>query len=202
MKKILILGATGLIGSNVVNAFAESAEVIQASYSGSPYIVNITDIASLEALFKSVGMVDAIICTAGMVRFVPWAEATEGDWQHGLDNKLLGQVNVVRLGVSYVRPGGSITLTSGVLAQYPMPGSTIVTTVNAAIEAFVRAAAVELGDAVRINAVSPGWVSETMVAMGIDPSPGMPAAEVALHYVQQAIRGETGTINIAAKSAS
>ena len=49
----------------------------------------------------------------------------------------------------------------------------MVTTVNAAVEAFVRATAVEPLN-VRVNAVSPGWVAETLQAMGRDPAPGIP----------------------------
>ena len=67
------------------------------------------------------------------------------------------------------------------------------------LAALMRAAAVELPPTVRVNAVSPGWVAETMVAMGMDPAPSMPAAEVALHFVRQANFGETGTVLVAAR---
>lgn len=199
MKKVLVIGASGLLGSHVVRAFNGTAEVVEASFGSDTLPVDITDRESLATLLRAVGMVDAIICTAGVVRFAPWSSANDADWTHGLANKLMGQVNVVRLGSAFIRPGGSITLTTGVLAQYPMPGSSIVTTVNAAIEAFVRAAAVELPATIRVNAVSPGWVAETMVAMGMDPAPGMPAAEVAQHFVRQTHLGDTGTVSIAAK---
>jgi NAD(P)-dependent dehydrogenase (short-subunit alcohol dehydrogenase family) len=150
-------------------------------------------------LFERVGPVDGIACVAGMVRFVPLVQASDEDWAHGLANKLMGQVNIARFGASFVRDGGAITLTTGVLAQYPMPGGTIVTTVNAAVEGFVRAAAVELGPRVRINAVSPGWVTETLQAMGMDQSPGLPAAAVAEQYVRQLENGQSGSVLVAAK---
>lgn len=199
MKKVLVIGASGLIGSHVVQAFKGTAEVIEASFGSDTMPVDITDRESLVTLLRAVGLVDAIICTAGVVRFAPWASDEDASWTHGLANKLMGQINVVRLGSDFIRPGGSITLTTGVLAQYPMPGSSIVTTVNAALEAFVRAAAVELPATIRVNAVSPGWVTETMVAMGMDPAPGLPAAEVAQHFVVQANSGKTGTVAVAAK---
>jgi NAD(P)-dependent dehydrogenase (short-subunit alcohol dehydrogenase family) len=138
--------------------------------------------------------VDAIACTAGMVRFVPWTQASDEDWVHGVANKLLGQVNVVRLGAASVRDGGAITLTTGVLAQQPMPGGAIATTANAAVEGFVRAAALELGARIRVNAVSPGWISETLVALGMDPAPGVPAAEAALSYLQAIDGGASGSV--------
>jgi NAD(P)-dependent dehydrogenase (short-subunit alcohol dehydrogenase family) len=103
-------------------------------------------------------------------------------------------VNVVRLGAPSVRDGGAITLTTGVLAQHPMPGGAIATTANAAVEGFVRAAALELGTRIRVNVVSPGWVTETLTALGMDPAPGVPAAEVALAYIRAMESGASGSV--------
>ncbi|MFY9968724.1 MAG: SDR family oxidoreductase, partial [Roseiarcus sp.] len=91
------------------------------------------------------------MCTGGAARFKPWEQMTDEDWAFSLANKLLGQVNVVRYGAKSVRPGGAITLTTGLAAQYPSPGSAIITTVNAAVEAFVRAVAAEPSITVRVN---------------------------------------------------
>ena len=106
----------------------------------------------------------------------------------------MGQVNVVRLGAPSVRDGGAITLTTGVLAQHPMPGGAIATTANAAVEGFVRAAALELGTRIRVNVVSPGWITETLQAMGLDPTPGVPAAEAALSYIKAIESGASGSV--------
>jgi NAD(P)-dependent dehydrogenase (short-subunit alcohol dehydrogenase family) len=92
-----------------------------------------------------------------------------------------------------------ITLTTGLAAQHPAPGSAIVTTVNDAVEAFVRAAAAEPSISVRVNAVSPGWVAETLQATGRNPSGGIPAAEVAKITVRQFREGATGSVAPAAK---
>jgi NAD(P)-dependent dehydrogenase (short-subunit alcohol dehydrogenase family) len=94
----------------------------------------------------------------------------------------LGQVNLVRYGLQHVSDGGSFTLTSGVLAQQPMPGSAAVSLVNAALEAFARAAALELPRGIRINVVSPGWLTETLRMLGMDASMGQSAASVAKAY--------------------
>jgi NAD(P)-dependent dehydrogenase (short-subunit alcohol dehydrogenase family) len=201
MKRVLVIGSSGLLGSHLVKALQGKAEVVEASFSRGPLKVDIADPASLRRLFEDVGTVDAVVCTAGMARFVPWASATDDDWAHGLANKLMGQVNVARLGAPYVRDGGAITLTTGVLAQYPMPGSAIFTTANAAVEGFARAAAVEIGSRVRVNVVSPGWITETLVAMGSDPEPGLPAAEAAQYYIQQIETGAAGSVLAAAKRA-
>jgi NAD(P)-dependent dehydrogenase (short-subunit alcohol dehydrogenase family) len=64
-----------------------------------------------------------------------------------------------------------------------MLGSTAISLVNAGVEAFVRAAALEMPRGIRLNAVSPPWVRETLVAMGREGANGMPAAQVATAYV-------------------
>jgi NAD(P)-dependent dehydrogenase (short-subunit alcohol dehydrogenase family) len=153
----------------------------------------------VAALFERVGELDGIVCTGGAARYKPWDQLTDDDWTFSVANKLMGQVNVVRLGAKNVRPGGAITLTSGLAAQYPSPGAAIITTVNSAVEAFVRAAAVE-PIPVRVNAVSPGWVAETLQAMGRDPAGGIPAADVARVFLRQLRDGASGSVAPAARA--
>jgi NAD(P)-dependent dehydrogenase (short-subunit alcohol dehydrogenase family) len=198
LGKILVIGAAGLIGVEIVKMLGES-ECIRASRS-SDERVDISDPKSLAALFARIGTVDGIVCTGGAARYKPWDQLTDEDWTFSLANKLLGQVNVVRYGVKSVRPGGAITLTTGLAAQYPAPGSAIITTVNDAVEAFVRAVAAEPSISARVNAVSPGWVAETLQAMGRHPSGGIPAAEVAKITVRQFREGATGSVVPAAKA--
>jgi NAD(P)-dependent dehydrogenase (short-subunit alcohol dehydrogenase family) len=146
--------------------------------------VDLADPDSIKKLFRAVAPFDAVICAAGLAKFGPLKELTDEDFELGFSNKLMGQINVVRLGLSQMADYGSFTLTSGVLSLEPMPGSAAISPVNAGIEGFVRAAALELPRGVRINAVSPPWVKETLVALGMDPSPGMPAASVAKAYAE------------------
>lgn len=200
MKKILVIGSTGLLGRSVVKAMQSLGEVIEASKSSESIPVDISKADSLKTLFSRVGKVDAIICTAGVVDFRDFDKASDQDWSFGVSNKLMGQINIVRFGAPYVNQGGSVILTTGVLSTYPMPGSSIVTTVNAAVDGFVKSAAIELQGKVRVNAISPGWVAETLVAMNMDPYPGLPASEIALAYVNLVDSNVTGVIQIAAKS--
>ena len=95
----------------------------------------------------------------------------------------MGQVSLARIAKDHLRERGSITLTTGVLAMHPMPGSASISMVNAGLEGFVRAAALEMPRGLRINAVSPPWVKETMIKFGMDPTPGQAAADVAKAYV-------------------
>ena len=193
--KIVIIGATGTIGKAVAAALRGKHEVIAVSRSAADYRADITDKSSLEKAFAAIGKVDAIVSAAGGAVFKPLAALTDADFEKCLHDKLMGQVNVVRVGSRYIRSGGSITITSGLLAGEPMPAAAAISMVNAGLEGFGRAAALELGnEKIRVNVVSPPWVTETLIAYKMDPANGLPAAEVAKAYVKS-IEGEaTGLI--------
>jgi NAD(P)-dependent dehydrogenase (short-subunit alcohol dehydrogenase family) len=144
---------------------------------------NLEDSASIRALFDKIPGVDAVISCTGNAAFRPFADLTDADYELGLRSKLMGQISLARIAKDHLREGGSITLTTGVLAMHPMVGSASVSMVNAGLEGFVRAAALELPRKLRINAVSPPWVKETMVKLGMDPTPGLASADVAKAYV-------------------
>lgn len=179
--KIIVIGATGTIGGAVAEALAADHEVVRASRRG-PVRVDLDDPASIGALFPAVGPVDAVVCCAVSGGLAPLDTPSDAHFWRGLDGKLIGQVNLVRRALPHVRDGGSITITSGRFAE-PVPGSSLGHLVNAGLEAFVHAAATEMPRGVRLNAVSPGWVRETLLALGMDPATGTPAAHVARTYV-------------------
>lgn len=180
--KVIVIGATGTIGRAVADALATEHEVVRASRQGD-VTVDIEDPRSIEALFRRVEDVDAVVSCAGNARFVPLLQLSDDDIAYSLKSKLLGQVELIRQALQHVREGGSVTVTSGVLAQRPMPGGAAISMVNAGLEGFVRGAAAEAPRGVRVNVVSPPWVSETLVALKMDPANGLPAATVARAYV-------------------
>ena len=185
--KILVIGAGGTIGSEVVKNLAERHEVVGASRQGDVR-VDLADVASIEAMFAEVGAVDAVISVAASGGLAPLATATDDEFWRGLDGKLVGQVNLLRRALPHVRDGGSVTLTSGRLSE-PIVGGSLTYLVNSGLEAFVQAAAIEMPRGIRLNVVSPGWVRETLVTLGMDPADGTPAAEVASGYIQ-AVEGD------------
>lgn len=190
--KIIVIGGTGTIGQAVADALAARHEVVRAGRSHGDQRVDIESEESIAALYAAVGRFDAVVCAAGAAKFAPLAELSAADFHFGLGSKLMGQVNLVRLGLPHVADGGSFTLTSGVLSQEPMPGSASISLINAGVEAFARAAALEMSRGVRINVVSPPWVSETLQAMGRDPSGGLPAEAVARAYVESVEGSRSG----------
>ena len=122
------------------------------------------------------------------------ARIDDDDFAFSLQNKLMGQVNVVREGLQRLRDGGVIVVTSGILSRLPTPGSGAISLVNAGLEGFVRAAAIEAPRGIRVNVVSPPWVSETLTQLGRDPKGGLPASVVAQAYAR-AVEGQmTGQV--------
>jgi NAD(P)-dependent dehydrogenase (short-subunit alcohol dehydrogenase family) len=186
--RILVIGGTGTIGSAVVRLLSTEHEVVPVGGSSGALRVDIASAGSIRRLFGEAGRVDAVVSAAGQAAFRPLDQLTDDDFRFSLGHKLMGQVNLVRLGMEYVSDGGSFTLTSGVLAVEPMPGSAAISLVNAGLEGFARAAALEAPRGIRVNVVSPPWVSETLRAMGRDPSGGLPADTVALAY-REAVTG-------------
>lgn len=193
--KILLVGATGFLGSAIARELESDHEVVQASRSDNAHPVDIQDDASVRTLFEKVGQVDAIVSATGHVHFGPLSRMTPEQFDIGLQGKLLGQVRLVLIGQHYLRPGGSITLTTGILTDTVIRDGANATAVNAGIEGFVHAAAFELRDA-RINAVSPTLLTESRDAYGAS-FPGfesVPASRVALAF-RRCIEGvETGQV--------
>ncbi|HEX6913104.1 MAG TPA: short chain dehydrogenase [Longimicrobium sp.] len=193
--KVLVVGGTGTIGAAVVDALrAEGHEVRTAERSGGDLQVDMRSPESVRALLAQAGRVDAIVSCAGSGAWKPLAELTDDDFELTLHYKLMGQVNLARYGADVLADGGSVTLTSGVLSQEPVPGGAAISLVNAGLEGFARAAALEMPRGVRVNVVSPPWVSETLQAMGQDPSGGTPAADVARAYVDAVAGTYTGQV--------
>jgi NAD(P)-dependent dehydrogenase (short-subunit alcohol dehydrogenase family) len=182
--KVIVIGATGTIGRAVVQAIGNRHEVIPVSFIKCEIKVDIADKTSITQMFGTTGRVDAIISAVGLAKFAPLISLTDADFALGLDNKLMGQVNLLRLGIDHVNDNGSITLTSGILSRRPMKGSTAISLVNSALEGFGRAAALEMPRGIRINIVSPNWVIDTLRAFKMDPAIGTPVETVARAYVQ------------------
>lgn len=189
--KVVVIGATGTIGKAVASALAGKHEVIGVHRKSDP-AVDVEKPETIAALFDKVRDIDAVVCCAGNAVFKPLTELADQDFQYCVGSKLLGQVEVIRQALKHVRDGGSVTVTSGTLAQNPMQGAAAISMVNAGLEGFTRGAALEAPRGIRVNVVSPGWVTETLIAFKMDPAHGMPAADVAKAYVGSVEGKQTG----------
>ena len=179
--KVIILGASGKIGREIVRALEHEHEVISASRRGGAVQVDYTQKASVRQMFEQVGKVDALVAVVGGDSvFKSYEELTPEDFEHGYRRKLMGQIGLVRSGTDFINDGGSFTLSSGFLSHYPNPYSVATGPFNAAVDSFVHSAAPLLPRAIRLNVVSPAPV--------VDPAQEgrsvVTAEQVAVAYVQ------------------
>lgn len=160
--KILIVGGKGTIGNKVSSHLEKKHEVIIAGRNSGDVTVDIADSKSIESMYESVGKVDAVVCIAGEAKWAAFDTMTEEDFYIGLKSKLMGQVNLVRIGQKFVNAGGSFTLSTGILADDPVDMTSSPAMVNGAIHSFAKAVSLELKDGKRINVVSSGLVEDAI----------------------------------------
>ena len=194
--KIIVIGGTGTIGKAVVKDLAKRHTVIIAGHNHGDMRVDITDVSSLEYLYRAVGNFDAVVTTVGKVHFDNLTAMTPDNYFLGLENKLMGQVNVVLVGLRYINPHGSFTLTSGILSHDPIIAGSSASMVNGAIDSFVKAAAIEMPNNTRINAVSPTVLADSIETYGEYFAGFEPVSSyrVALAYVKSIEGAQTGQV--------
>lgn len=194
--KIIVIGAGGTIGAAVVTELSARHEVVRVGRSSGDVRADIADAASITRLYEEVGAFDAVVCTAGKVHFGAFDSFTPEQFDVGLRDKLMGQVNLVMLGQKYIRDGGSFTLTSGLLNDDPIREGVSAAMVNGGLEGFVHGAAIVLPRGLRINVVSPTVIEESLPSYapyfrGIK---AVPASEAALGYAKSVEGAQTGRV--------
>ncbi len=194
--KILIVGGNGTIGKKISTHFSKKHEVIIGGRQSGDTTVDIADSKSIKSMFETIGKVDAVVCAAGEAKWAEFDSMTEEDFYIGLKSKLMGQVNLVRIGKDYMNEGGSFTLSTGILADHPVRLTTSAAMVNGGIHSFVKAVSLELENKIRINVVSSGLV-EDAVDIYEDYFPGhnpIPMKKVVNGFVKSVSGHETGQI--------
>lgn len=193
--KIVIVGATGTIGKHVVKALEKDHEIVKVGSKSGDLQLNMNDLSSIKSFFEQLGSFDALVCASGDGHFGPLSKMTDADFRVSVNSKLMGQVNLVLIGQHYINPKGSFTLTSGSLAEDPIVLGASLSAVNAAVNGFVKGAAIELENGVRINAVAPDVVEESPQYFpffhGHEP---VSMQKVALAYVKAVLGNQTGQV--------
>jgi NAD(P)-dependent dehydrogenase (short-subunit alcohol dehydrogenase family) len=199
--RILLVGASGVIGRAVAAELGQRHDIVTAGRNAGDVRMDLADVASVVSAVNQAGPVDAVACAAGSVNFRPLeaiapAGIADSVYALGLANKLLGQVNLALAARETLRDGGSITLISGILSDTPIVAGSSASMVNGALEAFARAAAIELPRGLRINVVSPTVLTESMPSYGpffrgFEP---VTAARAALAYSRSVEGKQTGQV--------
>ena len=191
--RILVVGATGTIGSEIVSALSSDHEVVGVTRH-TPVPVDISNVASIRAMYEAVGKVDAVVSAAGGTRRKPFLDLTDDDYAYSVANKLMGQVNLVRYGIDSVRDGGSFTLTTGILGRAPIPGSEAISLANLGLEGFMLAASRDMPRGIRVNVVSPPWAEETIREYNLVGFTGLPSSLIARAYVASVTGSQSGQV--------
>ena len=199
--RILVIGASGALGRAVTAELGARHDIVSAGSKSGDIRIDMTDPESIVAGLKAAGPLDAVACAAGKVKFGPLASfapalAAESAFGVGIADKLMGQINLTLAARDILRDGGSITLVSGILADSPIATGAAGSMVNGALEAFARAAAIEMPRGLRINVVSPSVFEESMSTYGayfrgIEP---VPVARAALAFSRSIEGLQTGQV--------
>jgi NAD(P)-dependent dehydrogenase (short-subunit alcohol dehydrogenase family) len=194
--RILLAGATGAVGQAAYNALKGRHDIVTAGRKSGDHQVDVTDAAAVAALYKKLGRLDAVIACLGHTHFGPLDKMTPADFMKGVNDKLMGQMNLVLLGLAHLNDGGSFTLVSGILSHDPIRQGANAGAVDGAIDAFVKCAAIEMPRGIRINAVSPGLLEESAARYdgffpGHEP---VSSARVGLAFVKSVEGAITGQV--------
>lgn len=197
--KILMVGASGTLGTAVRKELGQDHEIITAGRSGADITMDMSVPESIASMYKAVGSVDAVVCTAGQAYFGPLHELTPELNEIAIMGKLKGQINLVLLGMDHVRDRGSFTLTTGIIMDSPIIGGISSAMAGGAIKSFVQAAAIEMPRGIRINNVSPNVLKESMDTYGpyfpgFEPVSARRAALAYRKSVEGAQTGQTYTV--------
>lgn len=194
--RILIVGGSGTVGKAAATELGRRHEIVRAGRTSGDLTVDVMDEASVKAMYAKLGKVDAVVTCVGHVHFGPVATMTPEQFRKGLNDKLMGQVNLVLLGMDNVNDNGSFTLTSGILDRDPVRQGANAAAVNGAIGAFVKGVAIEMPRGIRINAVSPGLLEDSAVKYdGFFPGhETVSAARVGLAYAKSVDGALTGQV--------
>jgi NAD(P)-dependent dehydrogenase (short-subunit alcohol dehydrogenase family) len=171
-KKAVVVGGSSGIGLAVAKVLVNSgAHVVIASRSSNKlteaqrtigantlvYQLDVTQEERVQQFFEDIGSFDHLVCTAVSGINAPFLEMDTDDAKAVFKTKFWGQYYAAKHGAPKIRPGGSITLFSGIASQKPVEGLTAIAAANGAIEALCRSLAVELGP-IRVNAVLPAVI--------------------------------------------
>jgi len=195
MKTVILIGALGKMGQAALTGLGNH-KVITAGRSGNvDHIVDITNEQSIRALYETVGHFDAVVNTVGFCEYATFTEMTEAQWMNTVMSKMMGQINLVRIGQEYIADAGSFTLVSGILNTKPIPFAIADATTSGAIDTFVKIVSLEMPRNTRINVVNPTVLAEAwdvygeMIA-GFQPVPGVLVGKAFERSVDGFINGE------------
>jgi NAD(P)-dependent dehydrogenase (short-subunit alcohol dehydrogenase family) len=177
MKTVILIGSKGKMGQAALTGLKHHKVITASRSAGCDHRVDITNEASIRSLYRAVGKFDAVVNTVGLCEYATFAEMTEQQWMTTVLSKMMGQINLVRIGLEYIADGGSFTLITGILNVKPIPLGIADATTSGAIDTFVKCVAFELPRGIRVNSINPtvleeAWSVYGEMMPGFQPVPG------------------------------
>jgi NAD(P)-dependent dehydrogenase (short-subunit alcohol dehydrogenase family) len=170
-QRVVIVGGTSGVGLEVgavaardgalVTVASRSQKNVDAALDRLPesargYRLDATNEADVQDFFKQVGEFDHLIFAAGVpLRYRTLGETTMEEARESFALHYWGAYMAAKYGAPGLCVGGSIVLTSSILAVRPAPTVAAAAGAMAAVESLTRALAVELAP-IRVNAVRVG----------------------------------------------
>ena len=202
-QRIVVIGGSSGMGLATAHAAAGAGAIVTIASSSKERIdaalaelpdscdgaaLDVRDEAAVAGLFARVGELDHVVFTAGdqadrrALKELPLDEA-----RRTFEVRFWGAVAVAKQAAPRIRPGGSITLTSGTVGVRPVPGAALASAGSAATEGLARGLAVDLAP-VRVNAVRSGAVRTPLW----DAVPEPQRAAVFDNFARRALTGAIG----------
>ncbi|EJR3606980.1 SDR family oxidoreductase [Vibrio vulnificus] len=168
----VVLGGTSGIGAELAKQLESDHTIVHVASRQTG--LDISDEKSVYHYFETIGAFDHLIVTAGS--YAPAGKVVDVEVtqaKYAFDTKFWGAVLAAKHGARYLKQGGSITLTSGMLSRKVVANTYVKAAINAAIEATTKVLAKELAP-IRVNAISPGLTkTEAYKGMNADDRDAM-----------------------------
>ncbi|WP_370949965.1 short chain dehydrogenase [Amycolatopsis sp. cg5] len=195
--RIIVVGGAGTIGRRLVPALrSRGHQVIVAGRTSGEVCVDLAAPATIEAMYRRTGPVDAVVSIGAHGALDEFATLTSDALAENMRAKFFGQAELVLTGQRLCADAASFTLTSGIFADQAWPGVTGGGVISGALHSFVLSAAIELPRGMRVNVVSPTLVGDSTETFS-SYFPGMravPMDELVGHYLACVEGSATGQV--------
>jgi NAD(P)-dependent dehydrogenase (short-subunit alcohol dehydrogenase family) len=172
-KHVIVLGgglgigrqtsiAAASVGAHVsvVDSDPDRAKSVAAEVDGLALTGDITDRADLQRVMDSAverfGPLHGLADIVGISDFGPLADATDEAFQRGIDLNLKHVFLALQIGSRAMTSGGSMAFVASASGFRSAPNHGIYGAAKAGLMNMLGTAALELGPAIRVNAIAPG----------------------------------------------
>jgi NAD(P)-dependent dehydrogenase (short-subunit alcohol dehydrogenase family) len=150
--KVAIAGRSRKTLDDAVRAIGNGVVAVQAD------VAKLTDVDKLYAeVSKKLGKIDVLFVNAGVAKFAPLSETSEGGYDEVFNINIKGAYFTIQKALPFLNDGASIILNTSVVDSKGFEGASAYSATKAALRSLARTAAAELvGRGIRVNAVAPG----------------------------------------------